>query len=326
MRMQTRRSSLPALALLALWGAAAVAQESKPVQPSTCSVESVVESVRTGLKTGSPAFKRYVRSVLVEGAIAMPWEQLRAAFERERDPAVVEALGAAMASRAARTSDPRPIQPVLQRAAQDPDPAARAAAVRGLRATGSVENMEKLREINYAQLIRDTAPEVREAVVGNLVTESAQVYSGHSREVSEMAVAAAVASPDPEAAAKLLGEVSMEQVSPAAERTVEDQLRSDSAKVRAGAATALGGVPVDGAASARSTLEASYRSEPDPTVRKAILESLVRLGFQGARPTLESLRGVDPSMVPEIDAWNTALKTNLQEWYLLKREKERIRR
>jgi hypothetical protein len=57
----------------------------------------------------------------------------------------------------------------------------------------------------------------------------------------------------------------------------------------------------------------------------AILEALVQLGLGGARPLLESLRGVDPAMAPEIDAWLQVLGMNLQEWTILLREKQRLR-
>jgi hypothetical protein len=61
-------------------------------------------------------------------------------------------------------------------------------------------------------------------------------------------------------------------------------------------------------------------------VRKAALEGLARLGLSSARPQLESLRGVDAALDPEIDAWLRAMKLNLQEWELLLREKQRLRK
>ena len=61
-------------------------------------------------------------------------------------------------------------------------------------------------------------------------------------------------------------------------------------------------------------------------MRKAILRSIARLGFASAIPTLESLRGVEPSLAPEIDAWIRALKIPVQEWSLIQREKDRWRK
>ncbi|MFP2910154.1 hypothetical protein ACLESD_34980, partial [Pyxidicoccus sp. 3LFB2] len=69
-----------------------------------------------------------------------------------------------------------------------------------------------------------------------------------------------------------------------------------------------------------------YKTDTDPAVRKAALQGIARLGMSGARPVLESLRGVDRAMDPEIEAWMSALSLNLQEWALLLREKQRLRR
>ncbi|HLL55808.1 MAG TPA: HEAT repeat domain-containing protein [Myxococcaceae bacterium] len=300
-------------------------EESRPLRKVTCSLASMLDDVRGGLKSGSPAYRNYLLKQLKEAAFLMPASELRAAFERERDPAMVEALGAALASKASREPDAKMISPLLARATRDPDPAARAAAVRGLRGIGSVEMMAKTREATYAQLVRDASPEVREAVAGNLIHENSQIYFGHDKDVSEMAIQAAEASQDPAITARLLKEVSMEQVGPQAVRALERQLGASDPTVRAAAATALGGVPGPEVAGARGRLVDLYRAERDPAVRKAVLESIARLGFQSSLPALESLRGVDPTLTPEIDAWTAALKKNLQEWSLLKREKQRLR-
>ncbi|MCP3139239.1 HEAT repeat domain-containing protein [Pyxidicoccus xibeiensis] len=299
----------------------------EPLRPATCTVESMLEDVRAGLKGGSPALQRYLKLRLKEAAIAMPAEALQAALAREKDPAVLEALGAALATKASNAENPSLVQPLLARATGDADPSVRAAAVRSLRAMPSVEFMAKNGGVvNYEQLVRDPSPEVRTAVAENLVAESAEVYSGHDRRVSETAVSVAAAANDPAVAAKLLGEVSMEAVGPEAVAQVTKQLRSDDARLRASAATALGGVPGGEVEGARRSLVELYRTDSDPAVRKAALQGLARLGQSGARPLLESLRGVDRAMDPEIDAWLSAMSLNLQEWELLLREKQRLRR
>lgn len=297
------------------------------LRQATCTVEGMLDDVREALKGGSPALQRYVKLRLKEAALAMPAASLQAALARERDPAMLETLGAALATKASNAESPELVQPLLARASGDADPAVRAAAVRALRAVPSVEFMAKNGGVvTYEQLVRDPAPEVRTAVAENIVAESLEVYSGHDRTVSEAAVATAAAAQDPAVAAKLLGEVSMERVGPEAVETVTRQLRSEDPGLRAAAATALGGVPGTSAEGARSSLVELYRSEKDPAVRKAALQGIARLGQAGATPLLESLRGVDRSMDPEIDAWLSALKLNLQEWELLLREKQRIRR
>ena len=42
-----------------------------------------------------------------------------------------------------------------------------------------------------------------------------------------------------------------------------------------------------------------------------------------AVPELQKLRGVDPSLAPEIDTWIRVLNMNLQDWSLILREKQR---
>ncbi len=294
---------------------------------TACTVEGMLEDLRVGLKEGSPAYQRYVRMRLKEAAIAMPPEALRVAVSQERDPAVLEAVGAALATKASNMQKPEILQPLLSRASQDADPGLRAAAVKALRGSPSLEFMaQNGNVVTYEQLVRDTAPEVRQAVAENLVAESSQIYFGHDKSVSEAAVKVAAASKDPEVAAKLLGEVSMEAVGHETVEQLTRMLRAEEPGMRAAAAKALGGVPGTEAAGARRSLVELFRGDKDPAVRKATLEALARLGHSNARPLLESLRGVDASMDPEIDAWLNAMKLNLQEWHLLLREKQKLRK
>jgi hypothetical protein len=107
---------------------------------------------------------------------------------------------------------------------------------------------------------------------------------------------------------------------------LREQLRTDNPGLRAASASALGGVPGAESGRTRDALVELYRTDRDPAVRKAALQGIARLGMGGTQTTLESLRGVAPGLDPEIDAWQSALKLNLQEWHLLLREKERIRK
>jgi len=299
----------------------------EPLRQTECSFSGMIDELRDALRSGSPAYRKYALARLKAAARVMPSDELLAAFAREHDPATLEGLGAALASKASFAEDPALLQPVLARAAGDADPAARAASVRALRGTGSVDSMTKNGGVvTYQQLIRDSAPEVRQAVVDNLVHESAKVYFGHDKGVSETAVATALASKDPQAAARLLSEVSMEAVGHETVERMRGQLRAEDPGVRAAAATALGGVPGKESKSMRDALVSLYREERDPGVRKSALKGLVQLGMGGASATLESLRGVAPALDPEIDAWQSALKLGLQEWHLLLREKERLRK
>ncbi|AKF83743.1 hypothetical protein MFUL124B02_37685 [Myxococcus fulvus 124B02] len=318
------RGLLVSFLLGGAWPASAAAPL---LTPETCSVETMLRDVRAAMKDGSPALRHYVKARLREAALAMPAAELQAALEREHQPEVLEALGAALATKASHAESPGLVQPLLARAAGDADPAARAAAVRALRATPSVEFMAKNGGVvTYEQLVRDSSPEVRQAVADNLLAESAQVYSGHDRTVSETTVSVASAAEDPAVAARLLGEVSMEAVGHETMERVTRHLKAESPELRAAAATALGGAPGAESAGARRALVEAFRGDSNPAVRKAALEGIARLGQASARPLLESLRGVDARMDPEIDAWLSALKLNLQEWHLLLREKQRLRR
>lgn len=306
---------------------AALAGNGVAVQQTTCSLPGMIEDLRAALKTGTPEFQRYMKEMLKEAALAMPPGELLAAIEREREPAVLEALGAGLATRASNVTDATLLRPLLHRAMKDADPALRAAAVRGLRGTGSVEFLQKNADVaSYEQFVRDASPEVREAATENVIHENQHVYFGRHGPAADAAISMAAASSDPALAARLLGEVSMGQAGPEAVQQLTRQLGADSPALRQAAATALGSVPVAQAAETRSALLELYRNEREPGVRKAILQSIARLGHVTAVPTLESLRGMDPSMGPEIDAWLKALKLPVQEWSLIQREKERLRR
>lgn len=315
--------ALAAVSLVLLVGAAEP-EGRPPPQQATCSLPGMIDDLRAALLDGSPALRKYMKLLLKDAALSMPPGEVRAAFEAERDPQVMEVLGAALAGRASRDVEPALVKPILDRAQKEPDPAHRAAALRALRGTGSVETMAKVGGGSYESFARDPSPEVRAAAVDNLIHESAQVYFGHDRTVSETAVKAAVACPDPALSAKLLDKISMEQVGPEAVRTLIQKLGSENVELRAAAAKALGGVPGAQAEGATRALVERYRVESEQSVRAAILEGVVHLALGAARPTLESLRGIDPALAPEIDAWLKVLAMNLQEWSLILREKQRL--
>lgn len=298
-----------------------------------CALGAQLDALRAGLRRGSPALKRFLQKQLRELAPTLPLAELRAAFERERDPVLIEELSGALAARMSRLEEPEALRAPLDRAQRDPDPEARAAALRGLRGTASVETMDKLGTADYERLVRDPAPAVREAVVGNLLAESAEVYFGHERTVSEKAIAVALAarsgpSADPAAATRLLSQVSTESVGHQAVTELmsllDGPIDAAGAGLRAAVVTALGGVPSGESAAVVDRLLTHYRKDAAPEVRRAILEALVRLRMAAASPLLDALRPVDRAQEPEIAAWLQALKSGLQEWTLLQREKQRI--
>lgn len=302
------------------------------VQPATCSLGNQLQSLRLALRRGSPALQRYLRRQLRELAPAVPESELRAAFEREHDPAMIEELSAALAARMARLSQPQALRAPLVRAQSDRDPEARAAALRGLRGTASVEAMASL-GVDYQELARDEANVVRRAIVGNLLAESAEVFHGHDRAVSEKAIAVALAlrsgkAADPAQAAQLLSKISTESIGHAATHELlailSAPLSENPAELRAAVVTALGGVPASEGAAVREALLAYYRHDKDRDVRRAVLEAICHLSMAAAIPILDSLRSVDSSLGPEINAWQRALASGLQEWALVLREKQHI--
>lgn len=306
----------------------------KKLSQQQCSLAGQLDTLRAGLVRGSPALKKLLRRHLRELAPAIPESELRTALQHETDPAMVEELSGALAARMARLGEPGALRAPLQRAVSDPDPEARAAALRGLRGTATVEAMGKLGQVDYTKLVRDPSPVVRQAVLQNLLSENSQIYFGHDAAVSEKAIAVALAarsgpSADPALAARLLSEISTESVGHGAVEELlsllDGPLDAGQAGLRAAAVTALGGVPGAEAAAVISRLTEQYRKDPAAEVRVAILESLVRLTMSGAPPLLESLRAVDTSLDAEIDAWLRALRSGLQEWSLLRREKQGVK-
>src|SRR5689334_13281843 len=68
------------------------------IEAKSCALSDMVDGLRRALHRGSPALRRYARELLKESTLAIAPEQLHAAFARERDPQVIEALGAALAA------------------------------------------------------------------------------------------------------------------------------------------------------------------------------------------------------------------------------------
>jgi hypothetical protein len=286
----------------------------------SCPVDWMVDAARAGFATGSPAYRTYVRALLKEAAPTVPLDELIRAVADERDPALLEALGAALATRASYEEKPELVQALLDRSVTDGDPALRAAAVRALRATGSVETMAALGDgVTYADLARDPAPEVRAAVADNLVAENRDVYGGRDARVAAAAADVAAVSPDPVMAGRVLAEISMEQATADTVAVVARSLGAEAVELRAGAALALGSAPPT--TRTRDALVEQYRRESAPAVRRAILQGIARLGQSSAIPTLRALRGVAPALDVEIDTWIDVLGLGLQEWHLILREK-----
>ncbi|MFE8603760.1 HEAT repeat domain-containing protein [Archangium violaceum] len=293
--------------------------EAPSLKAGTCSVEGLMDNIRRGLHSKSEAYKLYLRTLLRESAVNLPVAELQAAFEREYDPYMVEHLAAALVARTERGLEEEMTQAVAKRALEDKDPGIRAATVRAMRRTGALERTGDM----YERLVRDSSPEVRMEAATNLLEDNLEVYGGRDARAVDTAVAAAAASSDPKVTAKILGKLMTGEVSAGSARTLERLLDNESTEVRVAASTALGGVPAPEMASARQSLLGMYRDEKSPEVRKAILQSVAQLGFASAVPEMQRLRGIDPSLAPEIDAWTRVLNMNLQDWSLILREKQR---
>ena len=294
------------------------------LQPVPCALDSLVEEYRQG--KGSPAWRRYVMQQLRGLLETLPAEELWAKLEAEGDPEVLEALSSLWVTRFNLTGDRSILERVLDKASRESDPARRAVMVRALRASDEpasevLAKAESTRQA-YREWVRDSAPELREAVVGNLAEEAARNF-GRFQGVAEQAVALAAEAEDPKTAAGLLAASSIEAVRAPAVASVRELLQeSEHPEVRGAAARALGTVAVPEAERTLRALSERFVTERDATVRSAILESIAHLGLGRSIPVLQKLKGVDRSMDGEIETWLTLLASHPQTWNLLLRDKQ----
>jgi HEAT repeat protein len=280
------------------------------------------------MQNGSPIYQQYLRETLIRtvvaAAVAGNAKDISMLFAREEDSAALEALAMAIVTYAGVMEDGELVHPLLERLKSETVPAPRAALVRALARTRGPASalLKQIGALGYEELIQDPAPEVREAIVANLIAEDS-VNPGFP-EIPDNAIAVAVRSLDPETGGRILESVSILSASAESIDKVLALLYSDHLPLRRGAAKALGTVKAAHAHRVIQELEARYRIESDRDVRKNILEAIVRLGFANAAPILMSLRGLDLTLEAEIDTWLEALKLNRQQWMYLRREKERL--
>jgi hypothetical protein len=296
------------------------------LEPVPCELDALVEEYRRG--KGSPAYRRYVMEQLRGILENLPPEQLWAKVEAEQDPEVLEALSALWVTRFNLTGDRSVLERVLDKAGRESDPVRKAAMVRSLRTSGEPASRVLGRagstRDTYREWVKDPAPQVREAVVGNLADEAARNF-GRFQDVAEQAVALAKEAGDPRTAAGLLGASSMEAVRTPAVNSVRELLQgSEHPEVREAAAKALGTVSVGESERTMKALTERYTTETSREVRGAILESIARLGLSSAAPVLQKLKGVDREMDGEIDTWLTLLASQPQTWNLLLRDKQAL--
>jgi hypothetical protein len=298
------------------------------LQPVPCALDALVEEYRQG--KGSPAYRRYVVEQLRGLLEKLPPEQLWAKLEAEQDPEVLEALSSLWVTRFNLTGDRGVLERVLDKAGREADPRRKAVLVRSLRASDEPSS-EVLAQVEstrraYREWVKDPAPEVREAVVGNLTNEAARDF-GRRQGVAEQAVALASEASDPRTAAGLLGAASLEMAGGPAVDSVRQLLRtSEHPEVRAAAAKTLGTVWADEVERTMELLTERFALEREREVRSALLESLARLGLSRAVPVLQKLKGVDPGMDGELDTWLMLLASQPQTWNLLWRDKQALER
>ncbi len=280
-----------------------------------------MDSIRRGLGSKSEAYKKYLRTLLRESAVTLPDSELRAAFERETDPVMLEHLAAAMVARTERGADPEAMKAVAKRALEERDPAVRAATLRALRRTSALENTGDM----YERLVRDPSPEVRQEAATNIVEDIQNVYSGFHGPASDSAVSAAVASSDPKVTAKILGNLDTEKIG------AESAQQAPVAAAQRGCRGAPGGGH-RARRSARGGDGQRPRSPCSPCTATRGIPGCARPSSRASPswasparcPTCQRLRSVDPSLAPEIDTWIRVLSMDLQEWNLILREKQRL--
>ncbi len=290
--------------------------------PVPCGLGALVDDYNKA-PPGS-ALESYLREVLKDSVTSISAGELFAQLDKERRPRVVEALAEALLARFNATDDPTIIPELSKRISLEKDPAVRAALLRSFRTT--VEPSSKLLKeagLPYESLVKDPSPEVRAAVVNNLAQDN-RPARGRDPDVTNASVSVALHSSDPAVTERLLGNVQLAYANRKSVDDVFDRLGASAPETRAGAAAALGTVGTSDRDRAMKALAAKYRDERAPVVKKAILQALVRIGFQGARPILVSLKGLDPALDSEIDAWLGALALNRTLWTTLLREKRRL--
>lgn len=260
--------------------------------------------------------------MIAQVAAATPFEELRSLVAQEQEPKVLEALARATVLRAyvlERIGDVVELKPLLDRLASEANPILRAVVIRSLG-----ETLEPVSGL-YVNLIQDSAPEVREAVVANILTAEKMSY-GYNKDFAQRAIAAAFAakSIDPRASAKILEGVDIRTANPESVNQVMSLLLAEDVALRKGAAVALGTVGTTEAQRVLQTLAVRYREESERSVRKTLLQAIVRIGFADAVPLLLSLRSIDSVLEAELDSWLAALQLHRQEWESVLREKEKL--
>jgi HEAT repeat protein len=292
------------------------------LRPVPCEFPALVSDFRDALREGSPALQRYLGEVVTQVAAASSLDELRSLVAQEQDPQVLEALARATVLRShvlERIGDATELQPLLDRLATEGNPVLRAVVVRSLG-----ETLEPVSGL-YASLIQDPAPEVREAVVANIVAAEQMSY-GHDRSFAERVIAVAVAARNtaPGAGARIFESADIRTASTNSVNQVLDLLLTDNVALRKGVTIVLGTVGVAEAQQVLEILAARYGEESERSVRKSTIQTIVRLGFANSAPILSSLRGVDGVLDAEIDIWLAALQLNRQDWKSLLREKENL--
>lgn len=326
------RSDVPTLGLAVLWYVlqgpkigetqliGTVGQDS--LHPVPCEFSVLLSDFRHALREGTPAFQRYLGEMIAQVAAATPFEELRSLVAQEQEPKVLEALARATVLRAyvlERIGDVVELKPLLDRLASEANPILRAVVIRSLG-----ETLEPVSGL-YVNLIQDSVPEVREAVVANILTAEKMSY-GYNKDFAQRAIAAAFAakSIDPRASAKILEGVDIRTANPESVNQVMSLLLAEDVALRKGAAVALGTVGTTEAQRVLQTLAVRYREESERSVRKTLLQAIVRIGFADAVPLLLSLRSIDSVLEAELDSWLAALQLHRQEWESVLREKEKL--
>jgi hypothetical protein len=292
------------------------------LRPVPCELPTLLSDFRDALREGSPALQRYLGEMVAQVAAASSLDELRSLVAREQDPQVLEALARATVLRShvlERIGDATELQPLLDRLATEGNPVLRAVVVRAFG-----ETLEPVGGL-YTSLIQDPAPEVREAVVANIVAAEQMSY-GQDQSFAERAIAVAVAAKniDPQTSGRILENVDIRTARTNFVTQVLDLLLADNVALRKGAAIGLGTVGIAETQRVLEILATRYREETERSVRKSILQTMVRLGFANSASLLSSLRGVDSALDAEIEIWLLALQLNRQEWESLLQEKEKL--
>ena len=289
----------------------------------TTDAQHVLDALRRG---ADGAYRRYLVGLLSRLTLAQPgleWDLVELTLV-ERGPGMLTALSEALTQYYLLSHDDRILDVAEDALAEGGSPDRRRVFLRSLGKVPGVWLALPGFVARCAELAAH-APDAdtRQEAVGALIAQ-ARTDVAMEPGFSDTLVDTATRAPDPEQAGRLLSASNLDNAGAEAIQQVVSLLGSDEPAIRRGAAEALGKGGVRERDAVLHALEDEVRVESEPEVRNTLLDALVRLGLQEARPALDRLRGIDPELDGRIEHYGRVLDLGINEWRLVQRESWRL--